>query len=657
MGYHHNAEVGLLISPAPPRQIEYQTARVTGFLQASWFVIQVYTRLMLAKLKDFLIGAPLPTRQLQENKLNKIRALAAFSPDALSSIAYANQEIYLGLVVAGSAGLALAWPIGLAITGLLVIVALSYYQTVHTYPSGGGSYIVARENLGTLPGLIAGAALLIGYLLTAAVSLTAGMEAIASAFPSLWDFRVELALLFLGAITIANLRGLRETGTLMSVPVYLFLLVYLPMLAYGLFVLFRDGGNAGNPAPQFAVQPITPFLILHTFSAGCTALTGIEAISNGVPSFQPPEARNAGRTLIVMAVLMAALFVGSIVLTQFLGVTAGPQETILSALARGLLGDGTLYFIVQVSTMLILAVAANTSFAGFPRLAAILAKDGFLPRQLTGLGDRLVFANGILSLALATAALIVLFGGDSHSLVPLFAVGVFLAFTLSQAGMVIHWIRVRGPGWVLKSVVNGMGFLATAVTVGVIGISKFIEGAWITIFLIPAIVLIFLRIRSHYREVARELSLNGLPPSLRPAPPPRVVIPISGVHRGIVDAVDFARGISNDVTGVYVELGPGEAEAVCEKWNRLFPDIPLAVVRSPYRSIIEPIIDFLDQTDREHNDGQLATVILPEFIPAKWWQALLHNQTAWLLKAAMLYRRRTFGFQRVIIDVPYHLRK
>ena len=612
---------------------------------------------MLTRIKELLIGPPLPTLQLHEKKLNKIRALAAFSPDALSSIAYANQEIYLGLVVAGSAGLALAWPIGLAITGLLVIVALSYYQTIHGYPSGGGSYVVARENLGTLPGLIAGAALLIGYLLTAAVSLTAGVEAIASAFPSLWTHRVALALIFLAVMTIANLRGLRETGTLMSVPVYLFLFVYLPMLAYGLFIFLRDGVAVVNVSPSMVTQPVTLFLVLHTFSAGCTALTGIEAISNGVPSFQAPEAKNAGKTLIVMAVLMVILFVGSIGLTHFLGATADTDETILSALARRLTGNGVAYFVIQFSTMLILVVAANTSFAGFPRLAAILAKDGFLPRQLTGLGDRLVFANGILSLAIATAVLIILFGGDSHSLVPLFAVGVFLAFTLSQAGMVVHWIRERGRGWFLKSGINGIGALATATTVGIIGVSKFLEGAWITIILIPVIVLIFLRIRSHYREVARELSLNGLPPSLRPAPLPRVVIPISGVHRGIVDAVDFARAISSEVKGVYVELEPGESDAVRERWERFFPDIPLVVVQSPYRSIIQPIIDFLDETDRQHNDGQLATVILPEFVPAKWWQGLLHNQTAWLLKAAMLYRRRTFGFQRVIVDVPYHLRK
>jgi amino acid transporter len=612
---------------------------------------------MITKLKDLLIGTPLPTRQLHEKKLNKIRALAAFSPDALSSIAYANQEIYLGLLVAGSAGLGLAWPIGLAITGLLVVVALSYYQTIHAYPSGGGSYIVSRENLGTLPGLVAGAALLIDYLLTAAVSLTAGVEAIASAIPDLWPYRVTIALSLLVIITLANLRGLRETGTFMSIPVYLFLLTYLPMLAYGLFKLLTNGAVSleGNvPSPS---EPVTRFLILHTFATGCTALTGIEAISNGVPAFQSPETKNAGKTLIVMAILMAILFVGSIGLTQFLGVVANSQETILSALARRLLGNGLAYFVIQASTMLILAVAANTSFAGFPRLAAILAKDGFLPRPFTNLGDRLVFANGIVSLAAATGVLIVFFNGDSHSLIPLFAVGVFLAFTLSQAGMVVHWWRDRGKGSIFKLLANGIGALATLVTLIIVGYSKFLEGAWITVFLIPALVVMFLRIRAHYREVGRELTLHGLPPSLRPAPTPRVVIPISGVHRGIVEAVDFALAITRDVTAVYVELEPGEASAVQKKWKLWWPDIPLVVVPSPYRSIIQPLVDFLDRTDTEHNDGQLATLLLPEFVPAKWWQSLLHNQTAWLLKAALLYRRRERGFQRVIIDIPYHLRK
>jgi amino acid transporter len=611
---------------------------------------------VLGRVRNLLIGPPLPTYQLAEKRLNKVRALAAFSPDALSSIAYANQEIYLGLVVAGAAALSKSLPIGLAIIGLLVIVALSYFQTIHGYPSGGGSYVVARENLGTLPGLIAGAALLIDYLLTAAVSLTAGVEAIASAFPALWPHRVALALFLLVIITIVNLRGTRETGTLMSIPVYLFVFTYLPMLVYGLVRLVIDGPGslvAVAPAPT---HPLTAFLVLKAFSTGCTALTGIEAISNGVPAFQPPEAKKAGRTLMVMAVLMGLLFVGSIGLTQVLAVVAGPQETILSALARRLLGGGPAYILIQASTMLILAVAANTSFAGFPRLAALLAADGFLPRQLTGLGDRLVFANGIVLLSVATGGLIVVFGGNTHSLIPLFAVGVFLAFTLSQAGMVIHWQRDGGKGWELKAAINGIGAMATALTLLVVAASKFAEGAWITILVIPALVLAFLRIRTHYGTVSKQLSLRGLPPSIRPFPPMRVVVPISGVHRGMMDAVAYARSISKEVTAVYVELEPGAGERVRKEWECWWPDVSLVVLPSPYRSIIRPLLDFLDQTDREHNDGQLAAVVLPEFVPARWWQNIFHNQTAQLLKNALLYRRRRFGFQRVIIDVPYHLR-
>lgn len=611
---------------------------------------------MLNRLRHLLIGHPLPTLQMGERRLNKIRALAAFSPDALSSIAYANQEIYLGLVVAGSAGLSLATPIGLGIAALLAIVALSYFQTVHAYPSGGGSYVVARENLGTVPGLVAAGALLIDYVLTAAVSLTAGVAALASAFPGLWPHRVALALVVLLAITLANLRGLRETGTLMAVPVYLFLFTYLPMLAYGLIRAAPAGPEAMEAAAPPAVAPLTAFLVLHTISAGCTALTGIEAIGNGVPAFRPPESRNAGRTLLVMALLMGILFLGSIGLTQRLGVIAGPEETILSALARRLLGSGPAYVVIQLATLLILAVAANTSFTGFPRVAAILAGDGFLPRQLANLGDRLVFSNGIVLLAAATGALIVGYAGDTHRLIPLFAVGAFLAFTLSQAGMVMHWWRERGENWRAKAVSNGVGSLATGTTLLIVGFSKFVEGAWISVLLIPLLVTGFLRVRGHYRAVAKQLSLRGLPPSLRPSPPPRVVVPISGVHRGTVDAVNFARSISSHVTAVYVELEPGQGQCIREAWEEWWPDVPLVVVPSPYRSTIGPLLDFLDQTDREHNDGQLAVVVLPEFLPARWWQELLHNQTALLIKAALLFHRRHLGYQRVIIDVPFHLR-
>jgi len=611
---------------------------------------------MFSHIKDFIIGPSLPSTSTGHRQLNKILALAAFSPDALSSIAYANQEIYLGLIIAGSAGLAYAWPIGLTITGLLVLVALSYFQTIHGYPSGGGSYIVARSNLGTLPGLVAAAALLLDYILNAAVSLTAGVAAIASAFPGLWPYRVTLALVLLAIITIINLRGLRETGVVMAVPVYLFLITYLSMLAYGAVRLWIDGPTPLKIVTPQIVEPLTLVLVLHAFATGCTALTGVEAISNGVPAFKTPQSKNAGQTLIIMALLMGILFVGSIGLTQFLGVVAGPDETILSALSRRILGNGLLYLVIQFSTLLILTVAANTSFADFPRVNAILAGDDFAPRQLRGLGDRLVFTNGILVLAFATGVLILIFGGDTHLLIPLFAIGAFLAFTLSQAGMVVHWYRERGRGWLLKAVFNGTGALATGVTLVIVAFSKFTSGAWITILLIPLIVFGFLRIQHHYREVKQQLSLHGYPPSLRPISPARVVIPISGVHRGMINAVLFARAISSNVTGVYVELDENSGSHVIKQWKEWWPDLPLVVIPSPYRSIVGPLLNYLEKTDLEYNDGQLAVVVLPEFVPTHWWQNLLHNQEALIIKAALLYGRRRAGGERIVIDVPYHLK-
>lgn len=611
---------------------------------------------MFARLKDMLIGPALPTRMAGRKRLNKLRALAAFSPDALASIAYANQEIYLGLVVAGAAGLAFAWPIALAIGSLLAIVALSYFQTIHAYPSGGGSYVVARSNLGTIPGLVAAAALLADYLLNAAVSLTAGVAAIASAFPDLWPYRVTIALFLLLVITLLNLRGLQETGSAMAIPVYFFIVSYLAMIAYGLVRLFVEGPTPIETISVPALEPLTIFLVLHAFSTGSTALTGVEAISNGVPAFESPESKNAGRTLMVMALLMAALFIGTIGLTRFLAITAEPQETILSALARRLTGTSPFYFVIQFATLGILTVAANTSFAGFPRLAAILGRDSFLPRQLSSLGDRLAFTNGVFLLSAGTAALIFIFNGDTHALVPLFAIGAFLAFTLSQAGMVIHWIKDRTSGWRWKSFINALGALATGITLLVVAIGKFLGGAWITILLIPLMVMIFLRVHSHYEQVRAQLSLHGLPPSLKPVNPTRVVIPISGVHRGVVNAVRFAESISSHVTALYVELEPGTGSRVSEQWKEWWPDVPLVVIPSLYRSTIEPLLEYLEQTDLEHNDGQLAVVVLPEFITTTWWQNLLHNQTAWLLKAALLYGRRTMGLERIVIDVPYHLR-
>jgi len=614
---------------------------------------------MITRIKYFLIGSPLPNEMGETKKLNKIRALAAFSPDALSSVAYANQEIFLGLVVAGATGLSYQFPIAIGITLLLLIVAVSYMQTISAYPNGGGSYIVARENLGTMPGLIAGAALSLDYVLTAAVSLTAGIAAISSAFPALWPHKVWIALVLLALITLLNMRGLQESGSTLSFPVYLFIFSFLAMILFGIFKAIHQG----EPTPiaaqaPAAIAPLGFLLVMHAFSAGCTALTGIEAISNGVPTFRSPECKNARQTLFTMAILMALMFVGSIGLTQFFGVTANNNETILSALAHQLLGNGFFYYVVQISTLLILAVAANTSFAGFPRVAAIMAKDKYLPRQLFNLGDRLVFQNGILLLALMAAVLILLFNGDSHALVPLFAVGAFTAFSLSQFGMIIHWIRSKEKNWLIKALVNAIGAIITFCTLIVISISKFTEGAWISLIVIPALVYAFLKIHKHYSNVSKQLKMSGLPPSLRPWPEQRVVIPISGVHRGIVDAVNFARAISDHVTAVNIDVDPGPDEvALKNQWNQWFPDVNFVVIASPFRSLVEPLLTYLDKTDAEHNDGQHAILVLPEIIPASSWQEILHNQSAEEIKKALLYKRHQHGLQRIIIDVPYHLNK
>jgi amino acid transporter len=612
---------------------------------------------MINKLKYLAIGSPLPSEMLKEKRLNKVRALAAFSPDALSSVAYANQEIFLGLAVAGAAGLQFQFPIALGITLLLGVVALSYAQTIQAYPNGGGSYVVAHENLGDYPGLVAGGALLLDYVLTAAVSLTAGVAAISSAFPELWPYKVWISLGLLVIITLLNLRGVRESGTVLSIPVYLFIFTFGGMLIYGFIRALMQGAPTpyANTAPQ-AIEPLAIFLILHAFSAGCTALTGIESISNGVPVFKPPEWVNAQKTLVIMAGIMGFLFLGSIGLTNFFGVVAKNQETILSALSRQLLGNSIFYYIVQFSTLLILAVAANTSFAGFPRVAAIMAKDKFMPRQLFNVGDRLVYHNGIVLLAAFSAALIIIFNGESHALIPLFAVGAFTAFTLSQFGMVFHWIRSKARGWHVKAFINALGAIVTAMTLLIIGISKFMSGAWISLFVIPLLVMIFMRIHKHYQQVSEQLTMHGLPPSLRPWPSPRVVIPISGVHRGMVDAVNFARSISDQVTAVFIDIesGPDEDE-LRKNWNDWFPDVNFVVISSPYRALVDPLLKYLEQTDQEHNDGQQAILVLPELIPGSSWQDILHNQSAAQIKKALLFQRRHHGLQRIIIDVPYHL--
>ncbi len=619
---------------------------------------------MLTHLRHLLLGSPIPSADTGELRLDKVRALAALSPDALASVAYANQEIYLGLLVAGAAGLNHAFSLALVISGLLALLTLSYRQTIAAYPGGGGSYTVARENLGDTPGLTAAAALLIDYVLNAAVSVTAGVAALASAFPALWDYRTALALLLLLAITLINLRGVREAGTVMTIPVYLFLATYLGMIAWGIGVVLVRGPGvfpAVLPAPAgaggAALAPVTIFLLLRTFASGATALTGVEAISNAVPIFHEPVVRNAQRTMAAMAALMAVLFLGTIGLTQVLAVVAGPEETILSALARRLFGSGPVYLLVQVATLLVLIVAANTSYTDFPRVVSLMARDGFLPRQLRSVGDRLVFSNGILLLTGLAALLVVVFGGDTHALIPLFAVGAFLAFTLSQAGMVVHWARARGPGWSWRAALNGLGAAATGVALLVIGSSKFRGGAWSVILLLPMIVLLFRAVRRHYHEVGRQLHLADAAPPVGCTRHPRVVMPVAGVHRGVVEALNFACSIADDVIAVYVELEPDSGPAMRARWETAGMDrvARLITVPSPYRSLLGPFLDCLDQLDAERPGDWPVPALIQEFAPASWWHFLLHNQTALPLKWALIYRRHRDGKARAVIDVPFYL--
>jgi amino acid transporter len=608
-------------------------------------------------IREFIIGSPLPSTEAAEKRLDKLRALAALSPDALASIAYANQEIFLGLAVAGAAGLAYSWTIALVITGLLAILALSYSQTIQAYPAGGGSYTVARENLGELMGLVAAAALLIDYVLNTAVSLTAGVEALASAFPGLWPHRTGLSLVLLVLITLVNLRGLRETGTIMAIPVYLFLITYLGMIVYGIvFAVFEGPGSLQKNGPS-ALETVSLFLILRTFASGATALTGVEAISNAVPVFKPPETRHARQTMAAMALLMGVLFLGTVGLIRFLAIIPGSEETILSALSRRLFGSGPVYYLVQMVTLGVLIVAANTSFAGFPRVTFIMAQDSFVPRQLRMVGDRLVFSNGIILLSSLAGFLIVIFNGNSHKLIPLFAVGAFLAFTLSQAGMVNHWRREQGSHWRIHTAINGFGAVATGIALLIIGTSKFVHGAWMVLVLIPLFVLAFWRIRTHYNDVASGLTLAGQSLAFTIDHSPRIVVPVAGAHRGVVTALRYARSISSQVTAVYIEIEPNSAASMEDKWQQygLHTLAPLVVLASPYRSFIGPFLAYLDQLDAEAGDGQLASVVIPEFVPAKWWHNFLHNQTAWMLKITLLYRRYRLGKSRAIIDVPFHL--
>ena len=599
-------------------------------------------------LKRVVVGSPIPTSLAKHERLSRVTGLAIFASDALSSVAYASEEIFLALVLAGTAALATSVPIALGIAVLIGIVVTSFRQSILAYPQGGGAYVVTRENLGRSPSLVAGAALLIDYVLTVAVSVAAGIAAVTSAFPGLYPYRVGLGVLGLALITVGNLRGVRESGRLFALPTYLFIAAYALLIGWGT-IQWLIGSPAAPAPPVPGTQELTLFLALRAFASGCAALTGIEAVSDGVPAFRPPEAHNARAVLAVLGGILVTLFLAITFLAHAYGLAPVVGETINSQLARRVFGGSPLYFLVQAATTLILVLAANTSFADFPRLAYFLARDRFLPRQFTSRGDRLAYSNGILILALLSALLLVVFAADTHALIPLYAVGVFLSFTLKQAGMVRYWLRKRGAGWPFRALVNGTGAATTGVVLVIIAATKFTHGAWMVIALIPGLVWIFLAIHRHYEDVALQLSVDGLRPDPPPAPP-IVLVLVGDVHRGVLAALRYARALSPAARAIYVEMDPDHTRRLEDRWATWGSGTPLVVLRSPYRSVVGALLQYLDHLQQQAPD-QLVTIILPEFVPARFWQHLLHNQTALLIKGSLLFRQGV-----IVTNVPYHLK-
>ena len=624
----------------------------------------------MPNFRRLLLGRRLSSEESHEARISNPIALAVFSSDALSSVAYATGEImaalapYMTLAAFGPTVIAQSWPVALGIVALLVILTVSYRQTIFAYPSGGGAYIVAKENLGELPAQVAGASLLVDYVLTVAVSVSAGVTAITSAFPAMDAHRVLLGVGVIAFVGLMNLRGVKESGFVFAFPTYGFVLSMFGIIGLGFWRYF-SGNMAAAEHHEMTPPPFAGWLAVWVFmkayAAGCTALTGVEAISNGVSAFRDPTAKNAGKTMISMVLMLGAMFLGVTWLANHLGVTyTGGAESLLSMLSRRILGDGpglphAAYLAVQVFTMLILLLAANTAYADFPRLGAMMARDGFLPRQFASQGDRLVFSNGIFILSFLSALLVWLFNAKEHHLLPLYALGVFLGFTISQAGMVRHWLVDRGRHWQLKAVVNGTGALTTLVVMAVITVTKFTHGAWVVVLVLPFMVVLFFNIHRHYIRVKSILAASRV--DFIPHRRNRVVVLVSGIHSGVVQSLNYAKVIAEhgEVEALTVDFPDefGRESAALEKlrsdWPRYCEGIPLRAIQSPYRKIVEPIVEELDRMRRAEPEYTV-TVILPEFVTGHWWANLLHNQTAWRIKGTLLMKPKT-----VVISIPYHL--
>ena len=634
--------------------------RAPGHLVASERVLQPHGPLgqALQGLRRVFIGRRIASEREMSERIGPVKGLAVFASDNISSSAYASEEIMRVVVVAGAGALAATLPLTFAIVAVLLIVVISYQQTIRAYPSGGGSYIVASDNLGVGAGLMAAGALLTDYVLTVAVSVAAGVAALTSIFPALFDQRVLIGVVFIALLWIGNLRGLRESANIFAIPTYIYLVAIFGLLAYGGWLAVAGSLPPYSPPSEWTVaQPLEGLgllLVLRAFAAGSVALTGTEAVSNGVQAFKAPESRNAGLVLILMGTLFASIFLGISFLASQLGIVPDPseQETVISQITRTLVGGGTpFHYLIQLSTAFLLILAANTAFAGFPRLASILGKDRFLPRQFQFRGDRLAYSFGIMVLAVLAAALVVAFGGSVTNLIPLYTVGVFIAFTLSQSGMVVHWWRLRHEvrGWRWRAALNGAGALATGVVAIIVGVVKFALGAWMVLLLIPLLIGLMWAIGRHYRSVESALAVDLTSPSLPRRVAPRVLVPVSRLDRATLNALAFANSISADVTAVHVADDPIDIERMKRDWETWGGPVNLVILESPYRALLGPLMAYIDATDRA-DPAQPTTVVLPEFVPRHFWEYPLHNQNALRLKLRLFFRRNT-----VVVDVPFHL--
>jgi amino acid transporter len=623
-----------------------------------------------SKIQSWLIGRPLPTADADHQAIGRGVGLAVFASDALSSTAYATQEILVILAAAGTAAFGYAFPIAVVIVALLTIVTISYEQNIYAYPDGGGAYVVSRDNLGQLAAQVAGAALLTDYILTVSVSVSAGLAQVVSAFPAIMDYRVPLAVGMVMLIMLINLRGVKESGFIFAIPTYFFLVMLFLTVIIGYVRFFvGDLGSLIDP-PHLEGEPtqvVTLFLLLYAFSSGTTALTGVEAISNGITAFKEPRSRNAGQTLIWMATILGTLFLSITFLASEIGAIPSEAETVISQLARTILGGrGLLYFGVIGATTLILFMAANTAFTGFPRLGAMQASDKFLPRQLTYRGSRLVYSWGIGTLAIVAALIIIIFQASVSALIPLYAIGVFLSFTLSQAGMAHRWLKIGrldpkeeiqeqgsvlrfDPGWRWKMLVNGFGAVCTGIVMMIFAITKFKDGAWLVLILIPTLVTIFYAIRRHYLQLADDLSLSDFvpPPQIKKQ---RVIVLISGIHKGTLKALNYARSLTRDISAIYVGFDEAQTHTIEQRWKKWVASVPLIVIDSPYRELMHPLVSYIENIAAKNKPDEIITIVVPEFIPSRWWHNLLHMQTATWLRWAL---RHVPGV--VVVDVPYHV--